>query len=162
MTADQKALATGYKDVINSTNVHNIDVVKQSESLSDLSQNTFQMKTGKEMNDIGGGGGSTVLPDGQSHLEVIVMDATTQVPFVDRASGATVNHPSSAGEISAHEIIGHQLADEKNSVNASGLNSVQVTNLYLRTQGINTYYRTEHIGLPFSTSKVEWIPDYLK
>ena len=114
------------------------------------------------MNDIGDGGGSTVLPDGQSHLEGIVMDATTQVPFVNRATGATVNYPTSAGEISAHEMIWHQLADEENSVNASGLNSVQVTNLYLRTQGINTYYRTDHVGLPFSTSKVEQIPDYLK
>jgi RHS repeat-associated protein len=166
LSPEQQALAKGYKEVINGETVHTVDVVKQSENLSDLSQKTFKMKTGKEMNDIGGGGASTSI-DGDyknvGRLSVIVMDATTKVPFVNRADGKEVSHPSSAGEIAAHEMLGHQLAFQKNSIHGPALAAVQATNLFLRSQGITDRYRNSHNGLSiFDREKVEEIPQHLK
>jgi RHS repeat-associated protein len=166
LSESQQALAKGYKEAINSETVYTVEVVKQSEKLSELSKKAFGMTTGKEMNDIGGGGGSTAIPGDTKNigrLSVIVMDATAAVPFVDRASGNVCYEPSSAAEVSAHEIIGHQLAGEKNSIYSRGLNSIQVSNLYLRAQGITDRYRDQHVNVTtFEKDKVEDIPSYLK
>lgn len=169
LSPEQQALAKGYKEVINSKEVHNVEVVKQSENLSALSQKTFGMQTGKQINDIAGGGVSTWIPGSDpknnftnERVEVIVMDPTNPFSVKDRATGVNSTMIPTAGMISAHEILGHQLASIKGSVNASALNSVQVDNLYLRSQGITNSYRTDHVGIPFSESKVELTPDYLK
>ncbi len=53
--------------------------------------------------------------------------------------------------------------DPNTSNKPKAYNAVQVENLYLRSQGITDYYRTQHSGrLPFSLSKEEDIPDYLQ
>ena len=160
LSADQKALAKGYAEVINSTDVHNIEVVKRDENLSDMSKDAFGVSTGQQVNDQNGGGVSTYLADKGQYVEAIVMDATTNVPVKD-AAGNVTQLAGSPGEISAHEILGHQLGHAHNTVDFSGLNSVQASNVYLRAQGI-TNYRFNHAGLPFSESKVNDIPSYLK
>src|ERR1700749_3790071 len=45
LSDDQKALAKGYAEVINSTDVHSIEVVKRDENLSDVSKNAFALST---------------------------------------------------------------------------------------------------------------------
>jgi len=169
LSAEQQALAKGYKEVINSKEIHNVEVVKQSENLSSMSQKELKQTTGKEVNDVDGGGVSTWIngtdPSNNyavERLEVIVLDPTNPVDVKDRKTGNTNTMVPTSGMISAHEILGHQLAEIKGSINASALNSIQVDNLYLRAQGINNIYRVDHIGVPFSESKVELIPNYLK
>jgi hypothetical protein len=160
LSADQKALAKGYAEVINSTDLHNIEVVKRSENLSAFSKDALGLSTGQELNDKAGGGRSTFLADKGVYAEAIVMDATTNVAVKD-ANGNISRLPGSPGEISAHEILGHQLGTAHNDVNASGLDAVQASNIYLRSQGI-TKYRFDHAGLPFSESKVNQILSYLQ
>jgi RHS repeat-associated protein len=163
LTPDQKALAKGYKEVINSEAVHNVEVVKQKEQLSSLSQKTFGYTDGADVNKLSGGGISTFITGdtkNAARLEVIVMDATSQVGMVG-ADGTICTSPGSAGEISAHEILGHQLASIHNSV-SDNLNSIQAGNLYLRTQGI-TDFRNSHLGVDsFDSEKANEIPFYLK
>ena len=84
-------------------------------------------------------------------------------PIIDRQTNVETKKAGLPEGISAHEILGHSLAWlQPGNVNCSAFNAIQVDNLYLRSIGINNLYRTKHEGVPFSVSKVELIPDYLK
>lgn len=164
-TPEQKALAKGYKDVINSKTTFKVEVVKQNENLSEASQKSTGLNTGKEVNDVGGGGVTTKTGE-NFFLSVLVMDATKKIPYVDRATETSIEQPSSAGELSSHEILGHALglATRPNSVNGETLYSIQASNLYLRAQGITSYFAKEHgFGHSlYSSKQAEQIPDYLQ
>jgi len=134
LSADQKALAKGYAEVVNSTDVHNVEVVKRDEGLSDQEKDATGLSTGQQLNDVAGGGRSTKLDDGK-YYEAIVMNATTPVDQKD-AQGNVTQAPGLPGEISAHEILGHQLGRAHGTIDYSGLNAVQAGNIYLRAQGI--------------------------
>lgn len=165
LTPDQKALAKGYKEVINSKTVFNIEVVKQEEQLSESSQKATGLTTGKDLNEVGGGGVN--MKNGQnSFLSVIVMDATKKLDYVDRTTEEIIQQPATAGELSAHEILGHALgiATNPNSVYGETLYSMQASNLYLRSQGITSYFAKDHGkgNSLYPPSKVELIPEYLQ
>ena len=111
---DGRALARGYMKAINSKETNTLEIVKRSEPVSSLGD---KYKTGADVdrNDYGGrtvpskfdgklvrGGG-----DGGSHV-VVVMDATSNTQYSDG-----VSLPSLAGELLAHELIGHGLGAEK-------------------------------------------------
>ena len=84
------------------------------------------------------------------------MDASNNVPI----HGAPGSLPPSAGEISAHEILGHALSKEHDYLNQD-LDAVRAGNLYLRAQG-DYRYRDSHQGIfGKSMNEVTQIPPYL-
>lgn len=96
------------------------------------------------------------------YLNVIVMDATKPMGIMNRETNTETTMAGSPEETSAREISGHSFGGiQPNSFHAGALNSIQVENLYLTAIGITKLFRTKHIGVPYSESKVELVPDYL-
>jgi RHS repeat-associated protein len=167
LSTDQRSLAEGYMKAINSTNVHSVDVVKRGERLSGLTTTTLGIaanSTGQWVDNAAGGGLNTTL--GTGSLTVIVKNSTAAIPdFINTATGGYVTRTSSAGELSAHELLGHGLGLENLSATAGHDDAIQMTNMYMRISGNGNFYRdgTSHgpgIALPIGTAT--GTPSYLQ
>ena len=168
--ADEKALAQGYFDAVNSSEIHTVEAVKRGEKLkSNLSQINGFTK-GKDADNATGGGFNYKTTDG-SHTVIVTNSTIPITDYIDNSTGARVlNRTSSAGELLAHELLGHGLT----RYNAGGnqfLNAIQLTNLYQRvTTGSSRFYRngSRHGGNPMGRGlsipgTISWqVPLYLK
>ncbi len=166
LSADQKSLAKGYVDAINSTQVHTVEAVRRGESLKDANSTQFGDRTGKDI-DASAGGGFNVPTANGTHT-VIVMNSAANIPdYRDNNTGNLVpGMTSSRGELLAHELVGHGLTN----FNAGGsqfLNAIQLTNLYHRVTGAGNLYRdgTSHggtTGIPLTYPQASGVPLYIQ
>ncbi len=177
-STDEKALAQGYFDAVNSSEIHTVEAVKRGEKLKSGLSRINGYTTGKEVDEgLAGrpstatGGGFNYRTTAGSHT-VIIMNSTVPITdYRDNSTGAGVlNRTSSAGELLAHELLGHGLT----RYNAGGnqfLNAIQLTNLYQRvTTGSFRFYRdgSSHGGNPAGRGvaipgTISWqVPLYLR
>jgi RHS repeat-associated protein len=143
MNKDQKAIAKGYYNAVNSQNTHLVEVVKGRESLTSTGQNVAGLKNRDQLNERDGGGLSKnasydgVLVTGASNAfgnegsyNFIAMDVNS---FVDVTDGNKVySSKMTPEEIIFHELIGHGLGTKDQE-------SIQVSNIYRRAIGENKY-----------------------
>ena len=169
--ADVTALAKGYNDAINSREVHSVEAVKRGENLSSSLSTVFGDRTGADVDTSAGGGFNYKTTTG-THT-VVVMNSTAAIPdYVNNSTGSyVVGRTSVAGELIAHEMLGHGLTNYNPGVGSQFLNAIQLTNLYHRvTTGSSRFYRdgTSHGGNPAGSGvtipgTISWqIPSYLK
>lgn len=159
----QKALAKGYKDAINSkTETHVVDVVKRKENLSMKASIAFADLKAADFDKRMGGGGNKATSTGS--ISVVVLDSKDRGEYMTSDLFSTVERPSSVGERMAHEVVGHALGRVNNVDDADA--AIQVTNVYLRANGIRNVFRDggQHSNengrmLP---DQAQQIPSYLK
>jgi len=169
-STDEKALAEGYFDAVNSSEIHTVEAVKRGEKLTSSTSKIGGATTGADIDNMTGGGFNTATTTG-SHT-VIIMNSTVPITdYRDNSTGARIlNRASSAGELLAHELLGHGLT-RFNTGGNQFLNAVQLTNLYHRaTTGSSRYYRdgSRHGGNPAGSGvlipgTISWqVPLYLR
>ena len=156
---NQKALAKGYSKAINSTNVNTVEVVRRKDKLSDTSMKNLRDGddakkdgTGAGIDDTHGGGLTiNTSYDGKegSHV-IVVMDAIRKL---EGQYSDGVSRPSSAGEILAHELLGHALGQTSEA-------AVQAGNLFLGAT-LAPYHRENHNEPPSKGFNPQAIPNYL-
>jgi hypothetical protein len=77
------------------------------------------------------------------------------------SSDAYTTRNSSAGELIAHEMLGHGFNSTSGSPTSDHEDAIQMTNLYLRAQGITNVYRdgTQHgTGVQLTNGQATAIP----
>ena len=176
LNADETALAEGYFNAINSSEIHTVEAVRRGGKFSSALSDQFGdfngdgKINGADADDRTGGGFNFKTSTG-SHT-VIIMNSTVPITdYVDSTTGVRIlNRTSSAGELLAHELLGHGLTN----YNAGGnqfLNAIQLTNLYNRvTTGSSRFYRdgSRHGGNPRGSgiaipgSIAQQVPLYLR
>lgn len=115
------------------------------------------------------GGGFNVKLSKTENLTVLVMDSKTIInDYRNKATGKYTPRQVTAGETLAHEMLSHGMTryNEKNRYN-HWVNSVRVSNLYLRVVGINDIFRVGyspdgHGGVSGNQEQMTKIPVYLK
>jgi hypothetical protein len=170
-TSDEQKLAYGYFSVINNSNLHIVEMVYRSESLNTGSQAVFgnKIKTGEDLDKkVYGGVNFNLSPT--INYSIIVMDNIQIVgDFVTNTKSMRYSSfSSSPGELLAHELIGHGLGSIVGSSSSGYEDAIQLTNLYLRTKGINYRFRDgsmhsklSHQTPALSKEKANQIPLYL-
>jgi len=173
---DEKALAQGYFDAVNSSEIHTVEAVRRGEKFKSALSNQFGdyngdgKINGADADDRTGGGFN--LPTAAGSHTVIVMNSTVGISdYIDNSTGLapTTTRTSSAGELLAHELLGRGLT-RYNAGGSQFLNAIQLTNLYYRvTTGSSRYYRngSSHGGNPYGRrgipGTISWqVPLYLK
>jgi hypothetical protein len=139
LSADEQKLAYGYYNAINSSDVHTVEMVYRSESLSTTAATLFGKSKGSDFDDLTYGGANTKTSN-TSTYSVIMMDNQKQVGDYINSSGASSFRSSSPGELISHEVLGHGVGTLRNSATAYYQDAIQMSNLYLRIQGTG-YYR---------------------
>jgi hypothetical protein len=139
LNESQQQLAYGYKNAINSSNIHTVEMVYRSENLSSTGASISGQKTGNDI-DNSAGGGLNISNSGNSTFSIIVMDSKAKVTDF-RSGGLPTTRSSSPGELLSHELLGHGVGRLNGSVSAHFVDAIQMTNLYLRAQGINNIFR---------------------
>jgi hypothetical protein len=172
LSPDQRSLAEGYKKSINSADVNMVEVAKRGERLSNFATSTLSLAKGERANVTidnptnplsFGGGVNTATATGT--LTVFVKNAITPIPdFIDISTGSYSTRISSAGELSAHELLGHGLGWENRSPTSGHEDAIQMTNMYMRATGNGNFYRdgSSHdtrVALSYSTAS--GTPSYL-
>ena len=169
-STDEKALAQGYFNAVNSSEIHTVEAVKRGEKLKSGLSTAFGDTTGADIDNSSGGGFNYKTTTG-SHT-VVIMNSAIGIPdYRDNSTGAyVVGRTSVAGELLAHELLGHGLTNYNTGGNQF-LNAVQLTNLYHRvTTGSSRFYRdgSAHGGNPAGSGvaipgSISWqVPLYLK
>ncbi|WP_298548923.1 DUF6443 domain-containing protein [uncultured Aquimarina sp.] len=165
---DEKALAQGYFDAVNSEQTHTVEVVKRGEKLKSNLSKAGGFKKGRDIDKLRGGGRNTYNHSNDGSHTVVVMNSNS-IPLdnIDNSTGGAQNIPSTAGELLAHELIGHGLTRFTDVVEgAQHLYPIQTTNLYRRhINGNSRYYRngTDHSNGAQIRGTMSWqIPLYLR
>ena len=180
ITDDERSLARGYVQVINSTRVHYVTMVRVKGRIGELAQRLgggFGFERGpddwgrvaeyvEEHPKTMGGGLNVPTQTGGSYT-FLLYDARNGAmldDYVDGRTGAYVRKPSSTGERLAHELLGHGLGREVGSPTFRALDAIQLTNLYLRVIGEESYYRDgrSHGGGVHSEDDATAVPYYLQ
>lgn len=138
LSAEQQQLAYGYYGAINSSDVHTVEMVNRSESLSANGVRLTGYTTGAGVD--GGAGGGVNGSFGSGSYTIVVMNSTASIPDYRSGDGYTSRN-SSAGELLAHELLGHGVGRTKGTSTYRHEDAIQMTNLYLRAQGITNVYR---------------------
>jgi RHS repeat-associated protein len=160
LSKDDFALATSYKEAINGKGNEVVDMVTRSQKLgSDLSSLVSDGAT-KDLTgaDIDKAGSLTMQTSQNNTLSVIVTDSKSQTEYVDPSSGQYVSRIPTTGELVAHEVLGHAMGDISGSPNADNRDAIQMSNLYLRTQGVSLYRNGVDHGGILSQSAATGIP----
>jgi RHS repeat-associated protein len=160
---DQLALATAYATAIDGTSNQVVSMVTQKEALasgvvSSLPSNGGN-RTGADI-DNNYGGGVNVAYGKNGSLSVIVTNSTASIPDFVNSKGKNYSSKSSAGELLAHETLGHGMGRTNSSSTYGHQDAVQMTNLYKRSQG-STNYRdgTSHgTGVKLTSTQASGIP----
>jgi hypothetical protein len=169
LTPAQKALAKGYKDLINSNRLHTVDVAKRNEKISFASYLAFGPLSAAEFDNTRGGA-SNKLNETGSHT-LLIMDSKAVIGDYTNSNGAYQPHTPAPGENLAHELIGHALGYENNSSTYDHDDAIQASNLYLRATGEMQFHRdgTTHGepgvgngGMILFPNQAEAIPAYLQ
>jgi RHS repeat-associated protein len=160
LSPEQKSLAKGYKELINATEVHTVDVVKRSETLNLKTSLDFVNVKGSDFDDRTGGG--TNRSSGTGSHTTIVLDSKYAASYLKSDWVTSESRTQSAGELLAHETVGHALA-RKHNVNSDDA-AIQVSNLYLRATGTFDRFRdgSDHAGGTNFPPAAQEIPSYLK
>ena len=138
---DILSLAIGYKNKINDDWVYNIEAVKLGEPLSEFAyENGMKYADGTALDEAGGGASKDMAALGQSLVVFVVnskflVDKSTE-SYMLPLTRSYVSKVASAGELLAHELIGHNGGSRN-----TDLRSLQVDNIYLRSQKAG-YIRT--------------------
>lgn len=170
ITDSQMVLAWAYYSAINSKSSHNVEVLFRSEGLSYETQQVFgsEYTQGSQIDDKFGGGVNASSPSGSESFSIIIMDS--QAPIRDFMSGTQSDYhsgyTSAPGELMAHELLGHALGNAAGSRTARFEDAIQMSNIYWRAQGFDTYYRSGQFhdrsgGRPLSKNIAQGIPKHL-
>ena len=139
LSTDAQQLAYAYFQAINSTDVHTVELIKREENLSKYGATSIGFKIGVEL-DKKGGGVNLTYSNSRNSYSIILMNSTANIPgYV--SNGQSTTKRSSAGELLAHEMLGHGLGWSFGSPTSGHEDAIQMTNLYLRAVGQN-YYRS--------------------
>jgi len=159
---DQRNLAIGYMKLVNSDKLHMVDYIKKGDKLpseakiayGDISSATVAGH---------GGGAMTKRTDYGSYTTIITNGLRDNTNIL--SGGSVLNQvvkPTTVTQVTAHELLGHGLGYIYGNHNAS---STQVDNIFLRSKGVNEYYRekTFHDEEPkVSESEAKEVPVYLR
>ncbi|MFY0604503.1 MAG: hypothetical protein JXQ93_11165 [Flavobacteriaceae bacterium] len=137
---DVVALAKGYFNAVNSSSKHSVEIVKRGEKVKSLKTRSGTNPDASQFDTDTGGGNNIRWRNGNSH-SVIVMNSTATVPdYRDNSTGSMFSRSSSAGELLAHELIGHGMLDARLPSTTQN-NAIQMSNLYLRVAAKSSSYR---------------------
>jgi len=166
LSKDEQQLAYGYYSTINSKQTHFVEMANRNEAISSFGTNLFKFKTGADV-DVGAGGGINT-GNKDATYSIIVMDSNVKIGDF-KFGNSYINRSSSPGELLAHEVLGHGVGRVLGSPDFHYSDAIQMTNLYLRVQGINYTYRDGAMHSKDTTvdspvlSKVSatWVPSYI-
>ncbi|CAL2091059.1 conserved exported protein of unknown function [Tenacibaculum sp. 190524A02b] len=138
-TKDEKALASAYRNSINSNNVNLVEIRKSKEKMSSFTQKYGVLalandKKGSVLNNFGGGLSFKVGRKGIDTWSGVLLDSKQQVPF-GNIFGMQTPITNDPGDTLAHELLGHMLGKMNNSSSYNHIDAVQTTNLYYRVIG---------------------------
>lgn len=143
---DEAALAKGYLIAINSDEDHYIEMVYQSEELSEQTARIMGYDEGTKGSHVvttSGGGKNAATGNGGSH-SVVVMDNSRTFPVI--GNNASI---SSSGDLLAHELLGHGLLRSlPYNAEQHHHQAVQTSNLYRRVNGNTNWRNGAHHGNP--------------
>lgn len=140
LSSDKLALATSYMTAINSSSNQVVSMVSRSQKLSNTISGLFPGNTTGADIDNHFGGGVNIPYGTNGSLSVIVTNSTANVSdFVNPSTGAAITRSSSAGELLAHETLGHGMGVTSGSATFGHEDAIQMTNMYMRSQGSNLY-----------------------
>lgn len=146
-----------------------IEMVQRGEALTangsavaGLDRNGNLITTGEGVDNKWGGGVNNPSA-GSSSYSVIVMNSTANVGDF-RSGGCYTIRRSSPGELLAHETLGHGVGGAGGSSTWGHQDAKQMTNLYLRTQGVSIYRngRTHGSGVVLSKTTATAIPTFIQ
>jgi hypothetical protein len=160
MSEDEKSLASGYFQAINSTDMHTVELITREET----SSYSMPGMSGSAIDDLTGGGFNQTDGTGQIRASntLIIMNSKC----VTRKEGAIsmVVVPEQPNVLVAHELLGHGLSTMNGiySVN-NDLNAVRMSNLALRVHRSQQYRSgSDHGTLKYhSKSELMGVPSYL-
>ena len=127
-STDEKALAQGYFDAVNSGEIHTVEAVRRGKKLKSGLSTFFGDKNGKDVENSGGGFNYKTATGSHS---VIVVNPKVELDFVNNTTGNLFKDKVQAGDLLAHELLGHGLTNY-NVGGSQFLNAIQLSNLYLR------------------------------
>ena len=164
---DVTALAQGYFDAANSSEVHSVEAVRRGENLTSSLSTVFGDVTGKDVEN--SGGGFNYGTSSGSHT-VYLVNPKSKLDFVNNSTGNVFQRKVSSGDLLAHELLGHGLT-RYNSGGSQYQNAIQLSNLYLRVvnRGPKIWDSGAHHGgnprghgVPMPAHEAWGIPSYLK
>ena len=166
LSAEQQQLANGYYNTINSTDVHTVEMVYRSEILSTTAKALFGKNTGAQLDDLTYGGVKTKTSP-KSTFTAVIMDNAKHVGDYINSAGISSFRASSPGELVAHELLGHGVGALKASATAHYTDAIQMSNLFLRSQGSSFYrngnWHCKNPGETFlSKSTATQVPNYVQ
>ena len=159
LTKDQQQLAYAYYSAINSTDVHTVEMLYRNENISAEGQRNLGVQSTFSLGLLDGGGANTHTT-GTTSYTAIIMNSDKDNPDYRDFTGRVSRGPSSAGELLAHEMLGHGVAGLRGQ--QQGYEAIQMSNLYLRAQG-ETYFRdgVAHAGnVRLSVQTANSVPYY--
>lgn len=123
--------------------LHTVEVVNREETLSKDATSILRIAAGSkgEWVDKNAGGGVNKRTSTGPYTVIVQNSENGPSDYMDQSAGVFVARNSSAGELSAHELLGHALGNENNSNNYKHLDAIQMTNMYLRATGDGNFYR---------------------
>jgi len=168
LNSDEKALAIGYYNAINSKEIHYVEFVRQIDNLNQMTKNAFYnetWQTGADV-DVNTGGGINIKYN-KGSFTIVVVNSVVNIDYVYAANGHHYSRFSTPAELLAHELIGHGYGRSVNSNTSRHLDAIQLTNLYWRVRGYKNFYRdgTNHGGRNYkklTRSEATGIPSFLK
>ena len=173
-STDAQALAKGYMKTINAEKSVFVNVLKGDNEVAkienprvgtqfkgtDGSPSLITSLTGRQYDNFGGGVTSPVSSEG-NYLVGIRMGTNAETNYVNAANGGTVRQSATAGELSAHEILGHALAGMYGYPN-NGQQAIRASNIYLRNENSDLYRNGGGAhGAVMSEEEASAIPGYL-
>jgi RHS repeat-associated protein len=163
MSGDQLKLAQAYMIAVNDNSNQVVSIVNGDQSLgSQISGLLPGNQTGADI-DKNYGGGVNIPYGSNGSLSVIVANSNAPVGDYMTSSGSYTTQSSSAGELVAHEMLGHGFNYTSGSPTSGHEDAIEMTNLYLRSQGITNMYRdgTQHgTGVQLTQGQANAIPYY--
>lgn len=148
--------------LVNSDKVHLVSYLKKGDELPSKAKNAY-----------GGIGAATIVGHGNGAMTkqteygsytTIITNGLRDTRFI--LSGHSVLDqivkPTTVAQVTAHELLGHGLGYIYGNHNTS---SIQVDNIFLRSKGVNEYYRDKTFHdeeIRVSESEAKEIPVYLR
>jgi RHS repeat-associated protein len=143
---DLQTLAISYMMAINGDELHLSSVLSRSENMDfqtysmvhPIVQNDgSQWATGADVDDGAGGGVNFLFPDGSGSLTIIVTNSTASIPRKVGNGKSYSAFPNTAGQLLAHELLGHGVSGALGSLTSDHIDAIQISNLYWRAHSSN-------------------------
>jgi hypothetical protein len=156
----ERALAKAYYKAVNSKEKHYVDIVtSNNEKFSESTQKQEVLKSGKDLEAMGGG--VNIAKRGDSGDTLTLLNTNTQSDYNavnNKRENVTVPGYTQKEAIMVHELLGHAI-DPNNPISAS-----LVENIYHKVQntGLEVDGADHNNGKPIPKAKRTEIPNHLK